>query len=73
MGCFAILAVMLFRSRQRRAALVLAALVAGTLALGAGAVLASLPLRVVLAHNLAAAVLLAALVVVSYRIRAKAG
>jgi cytochrome c oxidase assembly protein subunit 15 len=69
----AILAVMLFRSRQRRAALVLAALVAGTLALGAGAVLASLPLRGVLAHNLAAAVLLAALVVVSYRIRAKAG
>ena len=52
-----------------REAVALAALVVIQLGLGATAVLASLPLPVVLAHNLGAAALLAAVVVITYRIR----
>jgi heme a synthase len=68
----ALLAVLLYRARRTRESLTLAALVALALALGASAVLADLPLRVVLAHNLVAAVLLAALVVVNHRTRTAA-
>jgi len=63
------LAVALARARRMREAVALAALVVIQLGLGATAVLASLPLPVVLAHNLGAAALLAAVVVITYRIR----
>jgi cytochrome c oxidase assembly protein subunit 15 len=59
----------LARARLTREAVALAVLVVVQLALGAAIVLAKLPLPVVLAHNLVAATLLAALVVVNYRIR----
>jgi cytochrome c oxidase assembly protein subunit 15 len=61
----ALLAVALVRAGRRRAGIALALLVAVQLALGASAVLAGLPLSVVLGHNLVAALLLAALVAIN--------
>jgi cytochrome c oxidase assembly protein subunit 15 len=66
----AILSVALARAGRRSAALALALLVVVELALGASSVLAELPLGVVLAHNLVAALLLTALVTINYRLRA---
>jgi len=65
----ALVAVLLYRARRTRESLTLGALAVVALALGASAVLADLPLRVVLAHNLVCALLLATLVVVNHRIR----
>jgi cytochrome c oxidase assembly protein subunit 15 len=65
----AALVLVLARARLTREAVALAVLVVVQLALGAAIVLAKLPLPVVLAHNLVAATLLAALVVINYRIR----
>ena len=65
----AILVVALFRARRTRTAILLVFLVIAPLALGATAVLAGLPLGVVVAHNLAAALLLAALVATACRTR----
>ena len=65
----ALVAFLLYRARRMRESLTLATLVVLALSLGAGAVLGDLPLRVVLAHNFVAALLLAALVVVNHRIR----
>jgi cytochrome c oxidase assembly protein subunit 15 len=65
----ALLAVALARQRFTRLANTLATLVVIQLALGASAVLAGLPLPVVLAHNLVAAALVSVLVVINYRIR----
>lgn len=65
----ALLAVALARERLTRLAAALATLVVVQLALGASAVLAGLPLAVVLAHNLVAAALVSVLVVINYRIR----
>ncbi|MGE5105046.1 MAG: COX15/CtaA family protein, partial [Betaproteobacteria bacterium] len=65
----AALVVALARARRRREAAVLGLLVGAQLALGATSVLAGLPLPVVLAHNLVAALLLATLVTTTYRVR----
>ena len=54
----------------RRLGIVVASLIVLQLALGAGAVLAELPLAVVLAHNLVAALLLAALLTANWHIHA---
>ena len=65
----AVLAVLLVRDRALKPwGLALAALVVVQLALGATAVLTSLPLALVLAHNLVAALLLGALTTIIYRI-----
>jgi len=64
----AILVVVLARNGRGRAALLLALVVILQLALGAAAVLGGLPLGVVVAHNVVAAVLLAALVAIACRI-----
>jgi cytochrome c oxidase assembly protein subunit 15 len=63
----AILVIVLARNGRGRAALLLALLMVLQLALGAAAVLGGLPLGVVVAHNLVAAVLLAALVAIACR------
>lgn len=68
----AILAALLARAGRRREAGVVAAITIAVIALGAGSILAALPLIVVLAHNLAAALLLAVLVAINYRVRARA-
>ena len=65
----AALVVALARAYRRREAAVLGLLVGAQLALGATSVLAGLPLPVVLAHNLVAALLLATLVTTTYRVR----
>ena len=65
----AMLVVALARNRRGRTALVLAVLVILQLALGAAAVLGEWPLGIVVAHNLVAAILLAALVAIASRIR----
>lgn len=65
----AVLVVALARERLARLAGTLAMLVGVQLALGASAVLAGLPLTVVMAHNLVAAALVSVLVVINYRIR----
>jgi cytochrome c oxidase assembly protein subunit 15 len=65
----AILVVVLARNGRGRAALLLALVVILQLALGAAAVLGGLRLGVVVAHNLVAAVLLAALVAIACRTR----
>ena len=65
----AILVVFLARKGRGRAALLLALIVILQLALGATAVLGGLRLGVVVAHNLVAAVLLAALVAIACRTR----
>ena len=61
--------VMLVRTHRSRMALGLAATVVATLALGATSVLAGLPLTTVLLHNLAAALLIAAIVAINVRLR----
>ena len=63
----AILVVVLARDKRRRAALLLALLVVLQLASGAAAVLGDLPLGIVVAHNLIAAILLATLVAIACR------
>ena len=63
----AILVFVLARDKRGRAALLLAFLVIIQLALGAAAVLGGLPLGVVVAHNLVAAILLATLVAIACR------
>jgi cytochrome c oxidase assembly protein subunit 15 len=68
----AALVVALVRARRRREAAVVGSIVAAQLALGATSVLAGLPLPVVLAHNLVAALLLATLVTTAYRLHAVA-
>jgi cytochrome c oxidase assembly protein subunit 15 len=65
----AALALALARTGRKREAVVVATLVAGQLALGATSVIAGLPLIVVLGHNLVAALLLATLVTIAYRVR----
>jgi cytochrome c oxidase assembly protein subunit 15 len=65
----AILVVFLARKGRGRAALLLALVVILQLALGAAAVLGGLRLGVVVAHNLVAAILLAALVAIACRTR----
>jgi cytochrome c oxidase assembly protein subunit 15 len=67
LGLAAILVVALALEGRRRAALLLALLVILQVALGATAVLGGLPLGVVVAHNLVAAILLAALVAIVCR------
>ena len=68
----AALVVALARGRRGREAAIVAILVGAQLALGATSVLAGLPLAVVLAHNLVAALLLATLVTTAYRVHATA-
>jgi cytochrome c oxidase assembly protein subunit 15 len=68
----AALVVALARERRGREAALVAILVGAQLALGATSVLAGLPLPVVLAHNLVAALLLATLVTTAYRVNAAA-
>ena len=63
----AILVVVLASDKRRRAALLLALLVVLQLASGAAAVLGDLPLGIVVAHNLIAAILLATLVAIACR------
>jgi cytochrome c oxidase assembly protein subunit 15 len=63
----AMLVVALARNERGRTAFVLALVVILQLALGAAAVLGELPLAVVVAHNLVAAILLAALVAIACR------
>jgi cytochrome c oxidase assembly protein subunit 15 len=65
----AMLVVALARNGRGRTAFVLALVVILQLTLGAAAVLGELPLAVVVAHNLVAAILLAALVAIASRIR----
>jgi heme a synthase len=67
----AILAVALVRNGMRDGYIV-ALLVVAAVALGASSVLTGVPLPLVLAHNVAAALLLAALVTINHRIRAPA-
>jgi cytochrome c oxidase assembly protein subunit 15 len=62
--------VMLVRARRVGIAALLGALVVATLAFGATSVLNGLPLATVLLHNLAAALLVAAAVIVNARLRA---
>jgi cytochrome c oxidase assembly protein subunit 15 len=69
----AVLAIVLFRARVTGYAAAVALLTIAALALGATAVLGALPLRVVLGHNLAAALLLATLVALVARLRATQG
>jgi cytochrome c oxidase assembly protein subunit 15 len=64
----AALVVVLARTGRKREAVVVAMLVVAQLALGATSVLAGLPLVVVLGHNLGAALLLATLVTIAYRV-----
>jgi heme A synthase len=63
----AMLVVALARNGRRRTAFVLALVVILQLSLGAAAVLGELPLAVAVAHNLVAAILLAALVAIACR------
>ena len=72
LACVAFLAFALIRAgtRARRLGVLIAALLVLQLALGAASVLAHLPLAIVLAHNLVAALLLAALVTVNWHVYA---
>lgn len=69
LGLAAILVILLVLDGRRRAALLLALLVCLQIALGANAVLGGLPLGIVVAHNVVAAILLATLVATVCRTR----
>ena len=67
----AVLAVALYRAGLRGYAIAVATVTVATIALGAASVLNALPLGVVLAHNFAAALLLATLVATNVRLRGR--
>jgi len=67
----AVLAVALYRASLRRYAVAVAAFTIATIALGAASVLNALPLGAVLSHNFVAALLLATLVALNARVRAR--
>ena len=67
----AVLAVALYRAKLRGYAVAVGALTLAAIALGAASVLNALPLGVVLSHNFVAALLLATLVALNARLRAR--